>query len=423
MMMTFSMGLPIVGQAGHATRAAIRPFDCAPRTAQSIRIVPARGQTAGGPTWRCNDIVLEKAKRRCHGALSAHRPRRRRSARSALECGEASPLCPAAAWRIVRMRAISRITGRHCDCPKHTPHRVSSGAGSLAAMKRWSDRMRRVCLKFLVAVLVLAVASCNRSGAPERAKKIEHRTQTFDFGEARQGSVVHHTFRVANAGPQPMTVSKVQTSCGCTVATVKAGAVIGPGESLDVPVDLSLQGKKNPIESSVVVNYADGAVPDQLVLKGKVGEEYPGTVAFPDIKRGDRPEQVVTLSTYPGQPALEIKEIVNDAAKFDVTSRPGTKDGAVDIVVKPATNIAYGPVSDKLIVKTNDAGAPDKLIAVRAKVAKLLEPARRTMIIHPNKDGGPVTAVAEFTSTYGLPITDAVASISREKRFSAALEP
>lgn len=38
----------------------------------------------------------------------------------------------------------------------------------------------------------------------------------FDFGTIPQGKPVYHFFEVTNTGKDPMVISNVQTSCGCT---------------------------------------------------------------------------------------------------------------------------------------------------------------------------------------------------------------
>jgi len=278
-----------------------------------------------------------------------------------------------------------------------------------------------------IGLIGLTALSCGRAAStkgPESAtKRAERRTQTFDFGTARQGAVLHHTFQVANTGKGPVTVGRVQTTCGCTVATVKKDTVVEPGKSLDVPVDLNLRGKHSPVESKVIVNYAGGAIPDELVLKGSVSDEYQDVVTLPKIKRGEQPEQVVTLSTYPGQPPLAVQDIAFDPAKFEVTSRPGAKEGTVDVVLKPALGAPYGPVMDRVVIKTNDTEAPEKPIAVRAHVLKPLEATKPRLILHPGKEGEPVAGTAEFKSTYGGPISGVTVSITREKRFEVSVEP
>lgn len=272
----------------------------------------------------------------------------------------------------------------------------------------------------IVCFVSLAVLSCDQG---THAKRVERRTQAFDFGVGRQGAVIHHTFVVTNTGSAPVKVARVQTTCGCTVADVPKDTVIGPGKSLDVPVNLNLRGKTNPVESKVIVDYVGDVEPDELILKGTVSEEYPNLVTLPKIKRGEQVEQVVVFATYPGQPPLQVNDIVFDKTKFDITARPGLKPETVDVVFKPAANAPFGAVSDQVVVKTNDTEAPDKPLTVRMHVMKPLEAVSQRLILHPGNPGETVSGVVELKSTYGEPITDVSATVSREKRFTATVEP
>ncbi|NUM55125.1 MAG: DUF1573 domain-containing protein [Candidatus Hydrogenedentes bacterium] len=287
--------------------------------------------------------------------------------------------------------------------------------------------MRTAVSYVLVAAAGLIAWSCGQTGAKNelnsRPKITERRTQTFDFGTARQGVTIEHTFQLTNPGTAPVKVGRVQTTCGCTAAKVEKNTVIEPGKSLELPVKLNLRGKKGAIESKVIVNYADGATPDELVLKGAAAEEYTPSVDFTPFKRGEQPEQIVTLATYPGQQPLAVSHIKFDTQKFDITSRPGAKDGTVDVVIKPRPDAPFGSVADQIVVTTNDADAPDKFILVRAHVTKPLEAVVRQVVLRPGADGEPVSTIVEFKSTYGDPVSEVTASITREKRFTATIEP
>lgn len=287
--------------------------------------------------------------------------------------------------------------------------------------------MRGVITILVLCAVGVASWSCGQQRTSEasesRPKRTERRTQTYDFGAARQGVILEHTFQVTNPGTAPLKVTRVQTTCGCTAAKVAKDTVVEPGKSLELPVKLNLRGKKGAVESKVIVNYADGATPDEIVLSGTVAEEYPSAVDFPKVRRGEQPEQVVTLATFPGQPPLAVNEIRHDPDRFEVSSRPGEKDGTIDLIVKPAANAPYGSVVDQIVVNTNDADAPEKTITLRAHIQKPLEAAERRLVLRPGADGGPISAVAEFKTTYGGAISGVKASITREKRFSAAVEP
>ncbi|MCC6796099.1 MAG: DUF1573 domain-containing protein [Candidatus Hydrogenedentes bacterium] len=286
-------------------------------------------------------------------------------------------------------------------------------------------------IRIFVFVLLAAFAqSCGSRPAEETSKspaaakpaRGERRTTVFEFGSVRQAAIVKHTFQVTNTGKEPVTVTRVQSTCGCTVADVEKNTVIEPGKSLDVPVQLKTRGKHNPIESKVIVNYAGNVPPDELILKGTAAEEYPITLEIPEIKRGEQPEQTITLATFAGQPPLAITDMKFDPAKFEVASKPGSKEGTIDITVKPSVSIAFGSVNDQLVINTNDTETPEKTILLRAHVKKPLQAATRQLVLLQENDKEPVSGTVDFMSPYGAPITDVATFISREKRFKAEIE-
>jgi hypothetical protein len=40
---------------------------------------------------------------------------------------------------------------------------------------------------------------------------------SFDFGKIKKGDVVEHIYEVTNTGKNPLIISSVQPTCGCTV--------------------------------------------------------------------------------------------------------------------------------------------------------------------------------------------------------------
>ncbi|HRI89245.1 MAG TPA: DUF1573 domain-containing protein [Candidatus Hydrogenedentes bacterium] len=265
--------------------------------------------------------------------------------------------------------------------------------------------------------------NADRDAAVKKPPRVARDTQEFDFGLARQNAVIKHEFTVTNPGPDPLEVMVVQTTCGCTVASVKKGEIIAPGSSIQVPLEVKLHGKKGNIESKAIISYVNNAKPLELIMKGSVAEEYPDSLNFEKFKRGERPEETVELTTYDGQPPLEIKEMKYDKSKIEVVSKPGSAPGTYELRISPLADIAHGPFSEGLTIVTNDTEAPEKQILVRGSVIKKLEGARNRVAMYPEKEGEPASVVVEFKSPYGEPITNATAQITRPKRFTTSIEP
>lgn len=52
---------------------------------------------------------------------------------------------------------------------------------------------------------------------------------SFDFGKIKKGDVVEHVFEVTNTGENPLIISNVQPTCGCTVPDFTKNP-IAPGQ-------------------------------------------------------------------------------------------------------------------------------------------------------------------------------------------------
>ncbi len=77
--------------------------------------------------------------------------------------------------------------------------------------------MKRL-LTFLLSAIIALFFSCNtaQSGDKKAGKMIFAETE-HDFGEIAQNSVAEFAFIFKNVGKEPIIISNVQTSCGCTV--------------------------------------------------------------------------------------------------------------------------------------------------------------------------------------------------------------
>lgn len=65
---------------------------------------------------------------------------------------------------------------------------------------------------------------------------------SFDFGDIYQGDKVVHVFKLENTGTQPLIITNVQTTCGCT-ATEWPREPVMPGETASLKVNFDSSGK------------------------------------------------------------------------------------------------------------------------------------------------------------------------------------
>jgi hypothetical protein len=97
--------------------------------------------------------------------------------------------------------------------------------------------MKRLFLILVMSGIVVA-ASAQGKGAV-----MTWEAATHDFGEIAQNDKVEHTFRFRNTGNEPLIITNVQVTCGCTTPKGWARDPIGPGQSGELTIAFNTAGK------------------------------------------------------------------------------------------------------------------------------------------------------------------------------------
>jgi hypothetical protein len=117
---------------------------------------------------------------------------------------------------------------------------------------------------FLLVVLALAgqgfaqVATANASGPVITFEK-----KTHNFGDIYQGDKVEETFKFTNTGNEPLIITNVQVTCGCTTPKGWPRDPIAPGGKGELTIAFNSAGKSGLQNKVVTVisnaSNADGA--------------------------------------------------------------------------------------------------------------------------------------------------------------------
>lgn len=122
-------------------------------------------------------------------------------------------------------------------------------------------------MKKLAVLLFIGLLSWGVT-AQEKVAKIEFKSETVDYGEIERGSDGVRVFEFTNTGNAPLVISKVSSSCGCTIPK-KPEEPIMPGESGEIQVKYDTN-RVGPIRKAVtVISNAD--TPTKILkIKGTV---------------------------------------------------------------------------------------------------------------------------------------------------------
>ena len=130
-------------------------------------------------------------------------------------------------------------------------------------------------MKNLIAVLFISLVSFGAL-AQEKIAKIEFKETTIDYGTIEKGADGVRTFEFTNTGDAPLIISKVNSSCGCTVPKKPDGPIM-PGESGEIQVKYDTK-RVSPIRKTVTVLSNASTPTVALKIKGLVVDSSKNSV-------------------------------------------------------------------------------------------------------------------------------------------------
>ncbi len=98
---------------------------------------------------------------------------------------------------------------------------------------------------------------------------------THDFGEIIQGDKVHHIYRFTNVGSDPLIITNVEVTCGCTIPRGWPRDPIMPGDKGVLEVLFNSTGKFG--RQNKVVTVVSNATPgnSQLIFTANIIDNKP----------------------------------------------------------------------------------------------------------------------------------------------------
>jgi len=124
-----------------------------------------------------------------------------------------------------------------------------------------------IVMKNLIAILFVGLISFG-SIAQEKVAKIEFKTDVIDYGTIEKGADGIRTFVFTNTGDAPLIISKVSSTCGCTVPKKPKGPIL-PGETGEIAVKYDTN-RVMPIRKTITVLSNADTPTVALKIKGNV---------------------------------------------------------------------------------------------------------------------------------------------------------
>jgi hypothetical protein len=169
--------------------------------------------------------------------------------------------------------------------------------------------------------------------------------QTKDLGRLRQGDSAAFTFPFLSSGQEPLVISAIKPSCGCTKADIvlvgadgartayNKGDPIPVGQRFELETEINTDGRQGPFSSqvSLYANDSRGAFNVKLTAEVEpvLAVTPSPTVYFGRITTKDRVEQTVTVKTTRGEPFLcELaQDALQEPVALEITAKNPDAEG------------------------------------------------------------------------------------------------
>ncbi|MBD1262957.1 DUF1573 domain-containing protein [Maribacter polysiphoniae] len=122
--------------------------------------------------------------------------------------------------------------------------------------------MKKIVLVLFVGLLGFSLT------AQETGAKIEFKSETVDYGQITKGSDGVRVFEFTNTGDAPLIISKVSSSCGCTIPKKPDGPIL-PGKTGEIQVKYDTN-RVGPIRKAITVISNADTPTKVLKIKGEI---------------------------------------------------------------------------------------------------------------------------------------------------------
>ena len=209
------------------------------------------------------------------------------------------------------------------------------------------------------------------------------KSDEYNFGQVKEGNLAEHEFTFTNTGDQPVVISSVQASCGCTTPYWTKDPIL-PGKEGKIKASYNSQGRpgnflktititSNAAEPSKVLRIQGTVVdrpdytPERLAQSPKITVDSP-TLQMGKLEVGQHGVKTFTIRNT-GKSSLEIKGHTSTCNCVDLEV-PQSKLAPGETTTAKLTYVPRAAQSDRLMIRTNDLTTPELSIALQADLVE-----------------------------------------------------
>lgn len=183
----------------------------------------------------------------------------------------------------------------------------------------------------------------------------------FDFGELDNEQQVERTFVIKNVGDEPLEITDVKTSCGCTVAKLE-NKTIQPGGEESISATFNLKGKQGIQSKKITIMSNDPEQPNfYLEFKGTALATIsiePKLLNMGRIMDNDTHSASLTVASSKEGHTFTIEKVeVEQPAAFTTSVETVVPGKEYRVIATTNPNMAEGTLNGRITITTDD---PDR---------------------------------------------------------------
>jgi hypothetical protein len=224
--------------------------------------------------------------------------------------------------------------------------------------------------------------------------KIEFEVSTHDFGKIPEGTLANYEFKFKNTGTEPLILSSVRASCGCTTPNWTKEPVM-PGKEGIITASYNSKGRPGAFNKSITIQSNSGSNGNMVIyVKGVVIPKESVERVYTEEEKAmsaklDVDKKLLQAGKIEKSQSVPLKINVLNNGKSDLivsglksncncvalddknsikTIQPG-KSGNISIIYSPRS---IGKFNEVITILSNDILNPEYKVTIQCEVVESL---------------------------------------------------
>lgn len=230
--------------------------------------------------------------------------------------------------------------------------------------------MSRYCFVLLAGLAASALVGA-AAGADSMFDELSK-----DFGSVPHGSIQTHNFRLVNNTKQPVSISSVRVSCGCTSASA-AKTYLNPGEETAIVAHMDTSRFFGVRSVTIFVQFdRPGFEEARLTVQANSRTDFivsPDGLSFGEVKKSETPTVSSTVTFYGSKTQITEAKSESNYVQATIKEVKGADGQAsYQVSAKLRDDVPAGKWYTDVWLKTNNPEIPQIRVPLTVEIAAAL---------------------------------------------------